>query len=188
MNLEVVALGSAVSWGQQASNSQFARKILPLSHTCFKHDKHQLRTRSYFTVCFREYFFNSSIVFSLATELKSALYASNFSTRQLPAWRLQHPIGSNVFLLFIIQSQFSIFWEICILFPSFCMMSLLNCVYLKWHCSQPRVKKKKHEFNMTKWQYLSASQLDASVPVPSVDKKCKQNLFFSVLIGHLFRF
>ena len=57
------------------------------------------------------------MVFSLATELKSALYASKYSTRkpqgacQLPASRLQHPIGSNIFLLFIIQSQFSIFWE-----------------------------------------------------------------------------
>ena len=40
---------------------------------------------------------------------------------------------------------------------------------------------------MTKWQYLSASRLDASVLVPSIDKKV-HNFFFQFLSDTFFIF
>lgn len=105
-------LGQAVCWGRRTHNSQFARKIFPLLYNnCFKH---QLNIQSSFhCFCLWKVFFNSLMVVSVGTELKSALYIGNFSPRklqgtgQLSNSKLRHLIGSYIFLLFINRSQFS---------------------------------------------------------------------------------
>ena len=105
-------LGQAVCWGRRTHNSQFARKIFPLLYNnCFKH---QLNIQSSFhCFCLWKVFFNSLMVVSVVTELKSALYMGNFSPRklqgtgQLSNSKLRHLIGSYIFLLFINRSQFS---------------------------------------------------------------------------------
>ena len=115
MNLGVEALGRAVCWGRIAHNSKFARKILPLLQNCFKH---QLNIRSSLQ-CFRfwKFYFFPILQWYIFCRDRTKI---SFVGRQFFKASASF-IGSYIFLLFINQSQFSILWEICILFPSFCI-------------------------------------------------------------------